>query len=93
MVSFFFISSRDGAILHPTHIHENASASRLSNNPSTLRQAQRDACRADSPIRPRTKSPSKASGSDSTRATTPANSSCRLSGEMGVVKFSFIYLL
>jgi|GEM_PF-4508661 len=46
-----------------TVLHANASASRLSNNPST--------CLPASDILPRR---------DSTRATTPANSSCRFSG-------------
>jgi len=74
---------------------------RLSNNPSTLRQAQCNACRVDSEaqtpsIRPRTKSPSEASGRDSTFpsvATTPTNSSCRLSGGNQVFKYSHVYLL
>ena len=39
--------------------HSNASASRLSNSPSTLRQAQCIACRVDSPIRPRSDSMSR----------------------------------
>ena len=49
--------------------HENASANRLSNSPST--------CLSLSPILPR---------SESTRATTPANSSCRLSGGLNTVR-------
>lgn len=64
----------------PCPYPSNASASRDSNNPSMVRQAHHNACLSPSDIipeggiLPRTKSPSEASGSDSTRATTLANS-------------------
>jgi hypothetical protein len=61
----------------------NASASRLSNNPSMVRQAHHSACLPASDMRPRRPSTLR-QAQCAARATTPANSACKLSGGIGI---------